>query len=160
MTVRRESVQTRSETGTQRPGDWLCRLRQCQSPQYVERLNGETARRSRVSALAAEALMKNAGEVAFSLACICLQGAVMVFTEESGTVSPMPSHLSMAWDPLRVSRPSLTVFSHFLYPPSSLGYNQSLIVAGLVVCGLSGSSGLFSSFCLVHRVSDDQSAPH
>ena len=101
--------------------------------QYVEGLNGDTARRSRVSALAAEALMNNAGQVAFSLACICLQGAVMVFTGESGTVSPMPSHLSIAWDPLRVSRPSLTVFSHFLYPPSSLGYNQSLIVAGLVV---------------------------
>jgi hypothetical protein len=60
--------------------------------QYVEGLNGETARRSRVSALAAEALMNNAGQVAFSLACICLQGAVMVFTGESGTVSPMPSH--------------------------------------------------------------------
>ena len=98
--------------------------------QYVEGLNGETARRSRVSALAEEALMNNAGQVAFSLACICLQGAVMVFTEESGIVSPMPSRLSMAWDPLRVSRLALTVFSHFLYPPSSLGYNQSLIVAG------------------------------
>ena len=114
MTVRRESVQTRSETGTRRPGDWLCRLRQClscfsggdrhleercQSPQYVEGLNGETACRSRLSALAAEALMNNAGQVAFSLACICLQGAVMVFTGESGTVSPMRSRLSMAWDP-------------------------------------------------------------
>jgi hypothetical protein len=30
--------------------------------QYVEGLNGETARRSRVSALAAETLMNNAGE--------------------------------------------------------------------------------------------------
>jgi hypothetical protein len=101
--------------------------------QYVEGLSGESACHSRVSALAAETLMNNAGQVAFSLACICLQGAVMVFTGESRTVSPMPSHLSMAWDPLRVSRPSLTVFSHFLYPPSTLGYNQSLIVAGLVV---------------------------
>jgi hypothetical protein len=66
---------------------------------YVEGLNGETARRSRVSALAAKALMNNAGQVAFSLACICLQGAVMVFTGESGAVSLMPSHLSVAWHP-------------------------------------------------------------
>jgi hypothetical protein len=51
-------------------GDWLCCLRQCLShssdgagtkkkgagpQQYVEGLNGETAYRSRVSALAAEA---------------------------------------------------------------------------------------------------------
>jgi hypothetical protein len=100
--------------------------------QYVEGLNGETACRSRVSALAAEAFMNNAGQVAFSLACICLQGAVMVFTGESGTVSPMPSHLFTAWDRRQVSHPSLTVLSHFLYPPSSLGYNQSLIEAGLV----------------------------
>ena len=42
--------------------------------QYVEGLNGETARRSRVFALAVEALMNNAGWVAISLACICLQG--------------------------------------------------------------------------------------
>jgi len=49
-------------------GDWLCRLRQCPAPQtgagikkkgpcpqqYVEGLNGETARCSRVSALVAE----------------------------------------------------------------------------------------------------------
>jgi hypothetical protein len=55
--------------------------------QYVEGLNGETARRSRVSALAAEALMNNAGQVAFSLACICLQGAIMVFAGESGIVA-------------------------------------------------------------------------
>jgi len=101
--------------------------------QYVEGLNGETARRSRVSALAAEALMNNAGQVAISLACICLQGAVMVFTGERGIVSPMPSRLSMAWNPLRVSRLALAVFSHFLYPLSSLGYNQSRTVAGLVV---------------------------
>ena len=47
--------------------------------QYVEGLNGETARRSRVSARAAEAFMNNAGQVAISLACICLQGAAMVF---------------------------------------------------------------------------------
>jgi hypothetical protein len=47
--------------------------------QYVEGLNGETARRSRVSARAAEAFMNNAGQVAISLACICLQGAVKVF---------------------------------------------------------------------------------
>ena len=56
----------------------------------------------------------------------------MVFTWESGIVSPMPLRVSVAWDPLRVSRLSLTVLSHFLYPPSSLGYNQPLIVAGLV----------------------------
>ena len=100
--------------------------------QYVEGLNGETARRSRVSALAAEALMNNAGQVAFSLACICLQGAVMVFTGERYR-EPYAVTLVHGVGPLRVSHPSLTVFSHFLYPPSSLGYNQSLIVAGLVV---------------------------
>jgi hypothetical protein len=44
----------------------------------------------------------------------------------------MPLRVSVAWDPLRVSRLSLTVLSHFLYPPSSLGYNQPLIEAGLV----------------------------
>jgi len=55
--------------------------------QYVEGLNGATARRSRVSALAAEALMNNAGQVAISLACICLQGVVMVCTGESGSVT-------------------------------------------------------------------------
>ena len=81
---------------------------------YVEGLNGESARRSRVSALVAEALMNNAGQVAFLLACICLQGAVMVFTGESGTMSLMPSHLSMAWHPLRVSRPSLP-YSHIFF---------------------------------------------
>ena len=56
----------------------------------------------------------------------------MVFTWESGIVSPMPVRLSVAWDSLGVSRRSLTVLSHFLYPPSSLGYNQPLIDAGLV----------------------------
>ena len=81
---------------------------------YVEGLDGETARRSRVSALAAEALMKNAGEVAFSLACICLHGAVMVFTGESGTVSPMPSHLSMAWDPFEFHALPLP-YSHIFF---------------------------------------------
>jgi len=55
--------------------------------QYVEGLNGETARRSRVSALAAEALMNNAGQVAISLTCICLQAEVMVCTGESGSVT-------------------------------------------------------------------------
>jgi len=90
--------------------------------QYVEGLNGETARRSRVSALTAEALMKNAGEVAFSLACVCLQGAVMVFTEESGTVSPMASHLSMAWDPLR---------SFTLFPYRILTFSLSSLVSWL-----------------------------
>jgi hypothetical protein len=70
MKVRRESVQTRSETGTRRPGTGsaVCGSA-CPAPeegtgtkkkgtspqQYVEGLNGETARRSRVSALAAEA---------------------------------------------------------------------------------------------------------
>ena len=47
MKARRESMQTRSETGT--------RSREGILVQYVEGLNGETARRSRVSALAAEA---------------------------------------------------------------------------------------------------------
>ena len=49
MKVRCESVQTRSETGT-RSREALSIL-----AQYVEGLNGETARRSRVSRLAAEA---------------------------------------------------------------------------------------------------------
>ena len=40
----------------------------------------------------------------------------MVFTGESGIVSPMPLRVSVAWDPLRVSRLFLTVLSHFLYP--------------------------------------------
>jgi hypothetical protein len=70
MKVRREGVQTRSETGTRGPGTGsaVCgsacpasrmgtgTKKKCASPQqYVEGLNGETARRSRVSALAAEA---------------------------------------------------------------------------------------------------------
>jgi hypothetical protein len=55
----------------------------------------------------------------------------MVLTRESGIVSPMPLRVSEARDPLRVSRLSLTVLSHFLYPPSSLGYNQPRIGAGL-----------------------------
>ena len=70
MKVRRESVQTRSETGTRRQGTGsaVCGSA-CPAPQtgtgakkkgaspqqYVEGLNGETARHSRVSALAAEA---------------------------------------------------------------------------------------------------------
>ena len=49
MKVRRENVQTRSETGT-----WRREARDI-LVQYVEGLNGETARHSRVSALAAEA---------------------------------------------------------------------------------------------------------
>jgi hypothetical protein len=56
----------------------------------------------------------------------------MVFTRESGIVSPMPLRVSVAWDPLRVSRLFLTVLSHLLYPPLSLGYNQPLREAGLV----------------------------
>ena len=84
MTARRQSVQTRSETGTRKPGTGI-QAEKVPAQQYVEGLNGETARRSRVSALAAEALMNNAGQVAISLACIYyLQEAVMVFTGESG----------------------------------------------------------------------------
>jgi imidazolonepropionase-like amidohydrolase len=49
MKVRGESVQTRCETGTRSH-----EAHQCILMQYVEGLNGETARRSRVSALAAE----------------------------------------------------------------------------------------------------------
>jgi hypothetical protein len=56
----------------------------------------------------------------------------MVFAGESGIVIPMPSRVSVAWDRLRVSRLFLTILSHFLYPSSSLGYNQPLIEAGLV----------------------------
>jgi len=56
----------------------------------------------------------------------------MVFTRESGIVSPMPLRVSVAWDPLRVSRLFLTVLSHLLYPPLSLGYNQLLREAGFV----------------------------
>jgi hypothetical protein len=70
MTIRRESVQTRSETGTRRQGTGpaVCGSA-CPAPQtgtgaekkgaspqqYVEELNGETVRHSRVSALVAEA---------------------------------------------------------------------------------------------------------
>ena len=70
MKVRRESVQTRCETGTRRP--WTgsavfgracpalqtgtdVKKKDASPQQYVEELNGETARHSRVSALAAEA---------------------------------------------------------------------------------------------------------
>ena len=56
----------------------------------------------------------------------------MVFTRESGIVSPMPLRASVAWDILRVSRLFLTVLSHLLYPLLSLGYNQPLSEAGLV----------------------------
>ena len=49
MKVRRESMQTRSETGARRRKA----LRHTRG--YVEGLNGEIARHSRVSALAAEA---------------------------------------------------------------------------------------------------------
>ena len=56
----------------------------------------------------------------------------MGFTREHGMVSPMPLRVSVAWDRLRVSRIFLTVLLHFLYPPSSLGYNQPLREAGLV----------------------------
>jgi hypothetical protein len=44
----------------------------------------------------------------------------------------MPLRVSVAWDRIRVSRLFLTVLLHFLYPPSSLGYNQPLREAGLV----------------------------
>jgi hypothetical protein len=50
MKVRRESVQTRSETGTRR------REALRHTREYVEGLNGETARHSSVFTLAAEAL--------------------------------------------------------------------------------------------------------
>ncbi|MEO6306350.1 MAG: hypothetical protein ABIP43_00490 [Nitrospiraceae bacterium] len=70
MKIRRERVQTRSETGTRRPGTGSAvygsacpaprtgtgTKKKGASPQlYVEELNGETARHNRVSALAAEA---------------------------------------------------------------------------------------------------------
>ena len=70
MKVRRESVETRSEAGTQRPGTGTAadgraslapepgtgiKKKGASPQQYVEGLNGETARHSRVSALAAEA---------------------------------------------------------------------------------------------------------
>jgi hypothetical protein len=76
MTVRRNSVQTRSETGTRRPGTGsaVCGSA-CPAPQagtgtkrkgaslqqYVEGLNGETARHSHVSSLATETFMNSAG---------------------------------------------------------------------------------------------------
>ena len=67
MKVRRESVQTRSETGTRRRIDLLRSIRlmyhnskiQGILVQYVEGLNGKTARHSRVSALAAEASVES-----------------------------------------------------------------------------------------------------
>ena len=57
MTVRRDSVQTRNETGTRRRGtDTLSRVcARCLSPmlvQYGEGLNGETARHSHCVTLA------------------------------------------------------------------------------------------------------------
>jgi len=72
MKVRHESVQTRRETGTRRPGtgsavcgsacpiapqneDRRQNKKSASPQQYVEGLNGETARHSRVFALAAEA---------------------------------------------------------------------------------------------------------
>jgi hypothetical protein len=60
MKVRRESVQTRSETGTRRSGTAPqtgtgTKKKGACPQQYVDVLNGETARRSRVSALTAEA---------------------------------------------------------------------------------------------------------
>jgi hypothetical protein len=69
MKVRRENVQTRNETGTWKPGTGsaVCgraspapetgtgtRKKSASPQQYVEGLNGETARHSRVSTLAAE----------------------------------------------------------------------------------------------------------
>jgi len=89
--------------------------------QYVEGLNGETARRSRVSVRAAEAFMNNAGQVAISLVCICLQGAVMVFRsvyhEPSGDM-----HVPVAWDALRVSR---------LFPYRIVAFTLSSLVSWL-----------------------------
>ena len=65
MKVRRESVQTRSETGTRRRIDLSRSILSVQLKiqgilvQYVEGLNGKTARHSRVSALAAEASVES-----------------------------------------------------------------------------------------------------
>ncbi len=69
MKVRRESVQTRSETDTRRPGTGsaICggaclappgtgtKKKGASPQQYVEELNGETGRRNRVFALVADA---------------------------------------------------------------------------------------------------------
>ena len=58
--------------------------------------------------------MNNAGQVAFLLACIFLQGAVIVFTGVSGTVSPMPSHLSMGGTPFEFHALPLP-YSHIFF---------------------------------------------
>jgi len=56
----------------------------------------------------------------------------MVLTGESSIVSSLPLRMSVAWDPLGVSRLSPTVLLHFLYPPSSLGYNKVSLGVGHV----------------------------
>jgi len=56
MTVRREIAQTRRE-----PGRVESRGTEAYLKQYAEGLSGEPARRSSVSAIAAEALMDNPG---------------------------------------------------------------------------------------------------
>ena len=73
MKVRRESALTRKRDGPG-TGSPVCggacpapypgtgaKKKGASSQQYVEGLNGETARRSRVSAIAAEGFMNNAG---------------------------------------------------------------------------------------------------
>jgi len=88
-----------------------------------------TVRRSSVSALAAEAHMNHAGQVAFSLACTCLQGGHGLHRGE-WCLDSYAITLVHGVAPPSSFIPFLTVFSHFLYPPSFLGYNYSLMVAG------------------------------